>query len=110
MSFKGMFRKAGIDPGFNVFTDTRTYADDATLTLPTNSLGIAFVTVTDSSEYGAVTIVKDGEVKNITGTKSTNFVVADTDVKLALFDDSGVPTVKNRLGSSQEITVLFLYV
>jgi hypothetical protein len=110
MSFKGLFEKAGIDPDLKVWTKTATLADDESFTLPTGGMGLATVCTSDSAVFGVVAIAKDGTCKLNTGTTVGDLKVADTADKLALYNNSTVPTVKCQIDAGVTVSVLYVYV
>lgn len=84
-----------------------TVADDGTIALkaPTTR---AYVEVWESGgvEHGFYTVAPDGTV-TVDARSSTNAVGTDTDAKLCLYNNSGTPTVKNRLGGSRDVLVSY---
>ena len=56
-------------------------------------------------EGGKVAIQNDGTCTVLSG--STNLVATDTDAKLAVFNDSATPKIKNRLGGSRRVLATY---
>lgn len=92
-----------VNAGANEWRTWVTLADDGTFVLPARG---AVVSVSGGDNGGSVHLLADGSVTKIGGT--TNFVAADTDAKLCVFDDSGAPTVRNRLGAEKTVTIKYL--
>lgn len=90
-----------LDPGNTNWTTFVTLADDATLTLPDASQGIA--DVFEDVEGGTVVVSAAGAVVIIGG--STNFVGTDTDAKLCVYDSGTGATIKNRLAAASTIHI-----
>ena len=81
-------------------------ADDATISLPVPSSGcVGMLDIATLIEGGKVAIQNDGTCTVLSG--SANLVATDTDVKLAVFSDSGTPKIKNRLGGSRRVLATY---
>lgn len=81
-------------------------ADDATISLPVPSSGrVGMLDIATLIEGGKVAIQNDGTCTVLSG--STNLVATDTDAKLAVFNDSTVPKIKNRLGGSRRVLATY---
>lgn len=81
-----------------------TVADDGTIALPVpTNLGRARVSSYD--EEVVVTVKSDGTCTKMSGTTNTD--KDDTDTKLCVFSNTGVPTVKNRLGGSRFLLITY---
>lgn len=83
----------------------QTLADDAEFILPTRANG-GLAIVAASPEGGLVHLAPDGTVTLLSG--SANFVAADTDAKLCVYKSGSTSRVKNRLGASARVTVMYL--
>lgn len=105
MSWKGTLIKAGISEHLNVYTKEVTLADDGTHNLPDKKDG--FVLVSSPAEAMLAQVNADGSVVKIGG--STNTAATDSDTDLCVYDGGTYGIVKNRLGSSKAIKVMFLY-
>ena len=79
-------------------------ADDGTMALvaPTTS---AVVIVTSGDEVGIFGVLAAGTVVMAPGS-TTNVDDADTDNTLVLYNNGGIPTVKNRLGGARGVTAI----
>lgn len=81
-------------------------ADDATISLPVPSSGcVGMLDIATLIEGGKVAIQADGTCTVLSG--STNLVATDTDAKLAVFNDSATPKIKNRLGGSRRVLATY---
>jgi len=80
-------------------------ADDGTVTLPDATSGIVFVSC--NAEAGMWLVQADGTVTKISG--STNTAAADTDGSLCVYDGGTGAIVKNRLGATGEIRIIYYY-
>lgn len=81
-------------------------ADDATISLPVPSSGcVGMLDIATLIEGGKVAIQADGTCTVLSG--SANLVATDTDAKLAVFNDSATPKIKNRLGGSRRILATY---
>ena len=81
-------------------------ADDATISLPVPSSGcVGMLDIATLIEGGKVAIQNDGTCTVLSG--STNLVATDTDAKLAVFNDSATPKIKNRLGGSRRVLATY---
>lgn len=80
-------------------------ADDGTVTLPDATSGMVLVSC--NAEAGMWLVQADGTVTKISG--STNTAAADTDANLCVYDGGTGAIVKNRLGATGEIRVIFYY-
>ena len=81
-------------------------ADDATISLPVPSSGcVGMLDIATLVEGGKVAIQNDGTCTVLSG--STNLVATDTDAKLAVFNDSATPKIKNRLGGSRRVLATY---
>jgi hypothetical protein len=65
------------------------------------------VLVSCNGEAGMWLVQADGTVTKISG--STNTDAADTDAKLCVYDGGTGATVKNRLGATGEIRIVYYY-
>lgn len=83
-------------------TWSETVLDDGTIALPApTNLGRCRISTYD--EEAVISTKSDGTCTLLYG--STNIDDADTDAKLCLYNNSGAPTVKNRLGGSRHVRV-----
>lgn len=89
--------------GINVLQAQQTLADDAEYALPAGAEGFALVS--DGTEYLVVYIAANGAVTAIVA--SANADVADTDLKLCVYDSGAGASVKNRLGAEATVSILF---
>jgi len=81
-------------------------ADDATISLPVPSSGcVGMLDIATLIEGGKVAIQNDGTCTVLSG--SANLVATDTDAKLAVFNDSATPKIKNRLGGSRRVLATY---
>lgn len=81
-------------------------ADDATISLPVPSSGcVGMLDLATLVEGGKVAIQADGTCTVLSG--SANLVATDTDAKLAVFNDSATPKIKNRLGGSRRVLATY---
>lgn len=81
-------------------------ADDATISLPVPSSGcVGMLDIATLIEGGKVAIQNDGTCTVLSG--SANLVATDTDAKLAVFDDTGTPKIKNRLGGTRRVLATY---
>jgi hypothetical protein len=81
-------------------------ADDATISLPVPTSGrVGMLDIATLIEGGKVAIQNDGTCTVLSG--STNLVATDTDAKLAVFNDSATPKIKNRLGGSRRVLATY---
>lgn len=80
-------------------------ADDGTVTLPDATSGFVFVSC--NAECGMWGIQSNGTCTKIAG--STNTDNANTDAKLDVYDSGTGATVKNRLGTTGEIRIFYVY-
>jgi hypothetical protein len=80
-------------------------ADDGTVTLPDATSGMVLVSC--NGEAGMWLVQADGTVTKISG--STNTAAADTDANLCVYDSGTGATVKNRLGATGEIRIVYYY-
>lgn len=81
-------------------------ADDATISLPVPSSGcVGMLDIATLVEGGKVSIQADGTCTVLSG--SANLVSTDTDAKLAVFNDSATPKIRNRLGGSRRILATY---
>ena len=99
------FNQESTQKVFRAYCRSESVADDGTITLPTAKTG--FVLVTTGAEGGLVSVAADGTCVKLAGT--TNLVVTDSDTDLCVYDGGTGAVVKNRLGSSQTVTVIFFY-
>jgi hypothetical protein len=91
-----------------------TLADDASIDLPASVQGWGVVFAGDFAEWAffkntaaaVVTAIVDtnGDTLN-----SANMAATDTDAKLCIFDNGTNVRVRNRLGSTQEIFIMYYY-
>lgn len=87
------------------FTYQGSVDDDAGFSLPANTNGgFGIAQFGNGEEYGFVSFTSAGVVTLISN--STNCVNTDTDEKACIFDGGSTPTVRNRLGSSKNISVI----
>lgn len=90
----------------NTFTYVKDdLADDGTVVLPDATSGI--VIISDNAEGGMWLVQNTGAVVKIAG--STNTAAADTDGSLCVYDSGTGSTVKNRLGATGEIRIVYHY-
>ena len=83
-------------------------ADDATISLPVPSSGcVGMLDIATLIEGGKVAIQNDGTCTVLSG--SANLVATDTDAKLAVFNDSATPKIKNRLGGSRRVLATYIW-
>lgn len=85
-------------------------ADDGTVSLPDSTFGILFVSIqpaTGTQEGGFWVIQNYGAVVKIAG--STNTDVANTDGKLCVYDAGTYANVRNRLGYTGAIRIVYFY-
>lgn len=80
-------------------------ADDGTVNLPDATSGICFVSC--NAECGMWLVQNDGAVTKISG--SANTAAADTDGSLCVYDGGTNGVVKNRLGATGEIRIIYFY-
>lgn len=80
-------------------------ADDGTVSLPDATDG--FVIVSCNAETIFVNVTAAGVCAKVSG--STNTDVADTDAKLDVYDGGTYAIVKNRLGATGAIRIIYLY-
>lgn len=80
-------------------------ADDGTIALPAPT-NLGQVRVTSQDESIIASVRADGTITLIHGT--TNTGIADDDAKLDVYNASGNPTVKNRLGGARFLLVEYL--
>jgi hypothetical protein len=80
-------------------------ADDGTVTLPDATSGMVLVSC--NGEAGMWLVQADGTVTKISG--SANTAAADTDANLCVYDGGTGATVKNRLGATGEIRIVYYY-
>ena len=80
-------------------------ADDGTVTLPDATSGMVLVSC--NGEAGMWLVQADGTVTKISG--STNTAAADTDANLCVYDGGTGAIVKNRLGATGEIRIIYYY-
>lgn len=76
--------------------------DDGTIALPAPT-NLGRVRVTTYDEEAVISTKSDGTCTLLYG--SANIDDADTDAKLCVYNNSGAPTVKNRLGGSRHVRV-----
>jgi len=89
-------------------------ADDGNIDLPTSVQGFGFVFAGDFEEWGfftntvaaAVTFLTDSGANTL---NSANCVNTDTDAKLCVFDNGTNVRIRNRLGATKEILVIYYY-
>lgn len=85
-------------------------ADDGTVSLPDSTYGILFVSIqpsTGTQEGGFWVVQNYGAVVKIAG--STNTAIADTDGNLCVYDGGTYGIVKNRLGYTGAIRIVYFY-
>jgi hypothetical protein len=80
-------------------------ADDGTVNLPDATSGVCFVTC--NAEAGMWLVKNDGSVVRVAGSANTD--AADTDAKLDIYDGGTYAIVKNRLGTTGEIRIIYFY-
>ncbi len=80
-------------------------ADDGTVNLPDATSGMVFVSC--NGEAGMWSVTNAGVVAKIVG--STNTAAADTDTDLCVYDGGTYAIVKNRLGTTGEIRIIYYY-
>jgi len=80
-------------------------ADDGTVVLPDATSGMVIVSC--NAEAGMWLVQADGTVTKISG--STNTAAADTDANLCVYDGGTGAIVKNRLGATGEIRIVYYY-
>jgi hypothetical protein len=80
-------------------------ADDGTVTLPDATSGMVLVSC--NAEAGMWLVQANGTVTKISG--STNTAAADTDANLCVYDGGTGAIVKNRLGATGEIRIVYYY-
>ena len=90
-------------PGSRCWQTWASFADDGIMDLPDAAEGI--VIVCGGSNGGVFHVDTAGAVTKLSGT--TNCVATDTDAKLCVFDQGTVARVKNRLGSTQVLTIAY---
>lgn len=83
-------------------------ADDATISLPVPTASrVGMLDIATLIEGGKAAIQNDGTCTVLSG--SANFVATDTDAKLAVFDDTGTPKIKNRLGATRRVIATYIW-
>lgn len=98
---------------FQVRGDLTTYqtstslADDANITFTTGVAGFGQVMAGDGDEWMQVHFTSAGVVTKVSGT--TNTAVTDSDTDLCVFDAGDGIKIRNRLGSTKDIRLLFHY-
>lgn len=80
-------------------------ADDGVVNLPDATSGMVFVSC--NGEAGMWSVTNAGVVVKIAG--STNTAAADTDTDLCVYDGGTYAIVKNRLGTTGEIRIMYYY-
>ena len=80
-------------------------ADDGTVSLPDATSGMVIVSCNAESFYGLVQA--DGTVALVSN--STNCAATDTDANLCIYDGGTQAIVKNRLGATGEIRIMYFY-
>lgn len=119
MAFIGDFLRIGIGSdgqGINVGAHTKSgytklfarevsVVDDGSFDLPNATIGMGIVWT--GAEHVMFTVDAAGTVTSVV--LSTNGVVTDTDVKLCVFKSSTNARVRNRLGSTKTVSVIFFY-
>jgi hypothetical protein len=80
-------------------------ADDGSVSLPDATSGVCFVSC--NAECGMWLVQNDGTCTKISGTANT--VATDTDTNLCVFDGGTSATVRNRLGTTGEIRIIYFY-
>jgi hypothetical protein len=81
-------------------------ADDGTVVLPDATSGICIVSC--NAEAGIFLIQTSGAVTLLSSTTG-NVAVADTDTDLCVYDSGTGATVKNRLGATGELRIVYYY-
>jgi hypothetical protein len=81
-------------------------ADDGTVVLPDATSGICIVSC--NAEAGIFLIQTSGAV-TLLSTTTGNVAVADTDTDLCVYDSGTGATVKNRLGATGELRIVYYY-
>lgn len=79
-----------------------TLADDATYSIADYSEGLYWVEVDGEQSFGLGRVIA-ASVGNVAG--SSDFAVADTDLKLCLYVSGGSLIIKNRLGAQKTCTI-----
>ena len=82
-----------------------TLDDDGEHSLPDATEG--FVLLTNGTEYIIGHVSTDGSVVGLV--TSTNAAMTDSDTNLCLYDAGTYASVKNRLGQSEDVTILYFY-
>jgi|GEM_PF-3744318 len=91
----------------NLFTyQADALADDGTVSLPDATSGICIVSC--NAEAGIFLVQTSGAVKLIS-TTTGNVATADTDTDLCCYDGGTGAIVKNRLGTTGEIRIIYYY-
>jgi len=81
-------------------------ADDGTVNLPDATSGMVFASC--NAEAGMWLVQNDGACTKISG--STNTAATDSDTDLCVYDGGGTQAiVKNRLGATGEIRIIYFY-
>lgn len=99
-----------INDGLGTFRDRQTVADDAYInpTLPDATSGWGMVWVENWAAYCRFIVKADGSTIILEGNELCDD--ADTDGKLGVFDGgANTAVIRNRLGSSQEVRVVYFY-
>jgi hypothetical protein len=122
MSWQGNLIKAGIDSNgtgltfvnggggtkWRIYSKKSSMEDDATISLPIGKIGFVLVSdETDKAQTGLFSVFSDATVVKIGGTSNT--VATDTDAKLCVFDGGTSVSVRNRLGGTKTIGIVFIY-
>ncbi|NUM33090.1 MAG: hypothetical protein HUU50_00960 [Candidatus Brocadiae bacterium] len=87
--------------GLNKRNSSQSLADDAEISIVTETVGFGFVQAGDNEEYALFSWASNGTVTLIQN--STNVVASDTDGKLCIYDTGSGIAIKNRLGSQKTI-------
>lgn len=82
--------------------------DDGTIALAAPASGkVGIVEIAEITEWGKFSVQSDGTITKLDG--SSNAVTTDTDAKLAVYSNSGTPTIKNRLGSTKPLVGRYVW-
>lgn len=92
------------NPGNSTWTTWRDVADDGTIDLPDAQQGVVWVV--GGGEHILASVAADATVASLAA--STNTAVADTDAKLCVFDGGTAATIKNRLGASKRLQIVYM--
>jgi len=93
--------------GINVREISQSVADDGTIALAAPTSGrLGVLRVDAGGEYAEAQIASDGTV-TLGANVSSNAVATDTDAKLCVYNASGTPTIKQRLGAAKWVIATY---